>query len=316
MLSTMTTLGNVWNRVDQLSRNCHDRMIPVSDISFDGLDTVRIAGEAHLLRQTAQQHVCNRLGIPAQYLRKCPVDLQKENLNYWIRRERNDELFVRFDGSDVRAVFTPRYTPVDNFEVLERLDALGYGHDTGVQCSLDAEFLSLSIPDGRKTFSIEGDRITPGLSIVNSEVGISSLKIAGYFLRLVCTNGLITRESVGASYRHISHKVLDEFPRVLHRVGENLVAHMNRFRISIESPVEDPRQTIRSFSKRFGIDDDERLALDWAWPQEAGTTMFHVIQTFTRAAQMPSLSAEASYHLQRIGGDILALVQHDNGKEE
>ncbi len=311
MLSTMTNLGSVWNAVDEMSKNCHDRMVQVPDVNFDSLDTVRIEGYPHQLRPTAQQHVCNRLGIPAQYLRKCPVDLQQENLNYWIRRERNDELFVRFDGTDVRAVFTPRYTPVDNFEVLERLDALGYGHDTPVQCSLDAEFLSLSIPDGAKTFSIQGDRITPGLSIANSEVGISSLKIAGYFLRLVCTNGLITTESVGASYRHISHKVLDDFPAVLSRVGENLVAHMSRFRISLESPVDDPASTIRSFVKRFGIGDDERRALDWAWPQEQGNTMFHIIQTFTRASQMPSLTAESGYRLQRIGGEILSLVHSD-----
>ena len=35
-----------------------------------------------------------------------------------------------------------------NFEVCERLDSLGYGLDTEVQCHLDPEFMSLSIPDG------------------------------------------------------------------------------------------------------------------------------------------------------------------------
>ena len=52
------------------------------------------------------------------YLAKCPHDLQKENMNYWWDKEKNEELFFRFDGDEVRAMFTPKYKPVDNFEVL------------------------------------------------------------------------------------------------------------------------------------------------------------------------------------------------------
>ena len=85
-------------------------------------------------------------------------------------------MFFRFDGNEVRAIFTPRYRPMDNFEVLERLDRLGYKADTKVQCCLDAEFMSLSFPDSSRTFDLGGDRITPGLSICNSEVGLSSLQ--------------------------------------------------------------------------------------------------------------------------------------------
>jgi hypothetical protein len=38
--------------------------------------------------------------------------------------EKNEELFFRFDSDEVRAIFSPRYPPVDDFEVLERLDFL------------------------------------------------------------------------------------------------------------------------------------------------------------------------------------------------
>jgi hypothetical protein len=85
-------------------------------------------------------------------------------------------IVFRFDGEEVRAIFTPRYRPMDNIEVLERLDNLGYKADTRVQCCLDAEFMALSIPDSTQTFDLGGDRITPGISISNSEVGLSSLK--------------------------------------------------------------------------------------------------------------------------------------------
>ena len=94
----MTTLGKVFNRVEELSQRCHDRHVDTVDISFDDLKTVRIAGQAHFLRSTAQTRIAARLGIPLQYLSKCPPEVQAYNLSYWVRRERNRELFFRFDG--------------------------------------------------------------------------------------------------------------------------------------------------------------------------------------------------------------------------
>ena len=129
-------------------------------------------------------------------------------MNHWIKEEKNEKLFVRFDGDEVRALFTPKYKPVDNFEVLERMDSLGYVSSTPVQCHLDAEFMSLSILDGKNSFKINGDKITPGISISNSEVGLASLSIAAFFLRLICTNGLVSKTEIAASYKHVSPKYL------------------------------------------------------------------------------------------------------------
>lgn len=71
------------------------------------------------LGAVAQRSISNRLGIPYPYLRRCPPDVQALNLNHWITREKNDKLLFRFDGQDVRALFTTKYIPVDNFEVME-----------------------------------------------------------------------------------------------------------------------------------------------------------------------------------------------------
>ena len=94
----MTTFGQVRNKVEEMSRQCTDQLISTPDIIFDNLKTVRIAGEPHPLRPTAQSLMANRLGIPMQYLSKCPGEVQAYNLNYWIQQERNPELFFRFDG--------------------------------------------------------------------------------------------------------------------------------------------------------------------------------------------------------------------------
>ena len=127
MNKNMTTLGKVSERVDALSKNCRDELIPVlrNFLRFSG-DHKNLKRSPISLRPMAQQSIAWRLGIPINYLRKCPPEVQAYNMNFWIKKEKNEELFFRFDGEEVRALFTPRYRPVDNFEVLERLDSLGY----------------------------------------------------------------------------------------------------------------------------------------------------------------------------------------------
>jgi hypothetical protein len=230
-------------------------------------------------------------------------------MNHWIKKEKNEELFFRFDGEEVRAIFTPRYRPVDNFEVMEKLDSLGYGPDTQVQCHLDDLFMLVSILDRNQTFSINGDRFTPGISVSNSEVGLASLSIAAFFLRLVCTNGMISKTEVSASYRHISLKILEKFPEVLERVSFELGQRKNQFRISMQTPVENPLMTIESFNRQFHIGEKEREAVKLGWEHEMGKTMFHVVNAYTRAAQFEGLSAEASYRLQKVGGIVMGMVK-------
>ena len=307
-MQKLTTLEKVFDLVDAMSSACYDDNINVPDISFDNLETVRIAGEPHPLRPVAQRSISNRLGIPYPYLTRCPSDVQALNLNHWIQHEKNDQLLFRFDGDAVRAVFTTKYIPVDNFEVMERLDSLGYKPETEVQCHLDPEFMSLSIPDGQKAFDINGDKFKPGISISNSEVGLASLSIAAYVLRLICTNGLVAKSDVSASYRHVSTKILNEFPQVMDKVSLELGAQRQQFKLSMESPVDDPSATLASFNRQFGLNGGEKDAVEWAWPQEAGDTMFHVVNTYTRSAQMEGLPAESSFRLSRVGGNILGML--------
>jgi len=307
-MNNITTLEKVFNRVDALSQNCFDQNVNVNDISFENLDSVSIAGEPHSLKTIAQRSISWRLGIPFQYLRKCPPEIQSVNLNYWIEHEKNEQLFFRMDGRDVRAIFTPKYKPVDNFEICERLDSLGYGPDSQVQCSLDPEFMSLSILDGKKSFEINGDKFKPGISISNSEVGLASLSIAAFILRLICTNGMVSKTEISASYRHVSTKILDEFPAVMDKVSYELGAQKQKIGLSMESPVDDPLKTIESFNRQFNLNQSQKDAVEWAWPQEMGDTMFAVVNTYTRASQFKGLSAENSYQLQRVGGNILGML--------
>jgi hypothetical protein len=168
--------------------------------------------------------------------------------------------------------------------------------------------MSLSIPDGAKAFDINGDKFKPGISISNSEVGLASLSIAAFVLRLICTNGLVSKSDVSASYRHVSTKILSEFPQVLDKVSYELGTKKSQFKLSMESPVDNPESTLASFNRQFGLNVKEKEAVDWAWPQEMGGNMFNVVNTYTRAAQWDELSAESSFRLERVGANILGML--------
>jgi hypothetical protein len=308
-MKSLVTIGEVSNRVDALNQNCIDRLVDVPDISFASLDRMRIGGDEHTLRYIAQKSICWRLGIPYNYLYRCPPELQAEQMNHWIKNEKREQLFVRFDDQEVRAIFTPRYKPVDNFEVLARLDEMGYGPDTQVQCHHDSEFMLLSIPDGKRSFKINGDRMTPGISISNSEVGLASLSVSCFIFRLVCSNGMVAKTEISASYRHVSTKILTELPQICERVADGLGKQKDRLKLSLESPVADPIMTIGNFNRQFALGESEKEAVAWAWPQEMGETMFNVVNTYTRAAAMQGLSAESSFRLQRVGGEVLGMLK-------
>jgi hypothetical protein len=111
------------------------------------------------------------------------------------------------------------------------------------------------------------------------------LSIACFLLRLICTNGMISKTEVSASYRHFSLKILNEFPKVLDNVSLELGKQKDQFRISRESKVENPLMTIESFNRQFQVGEKEREAVKWGWEQEIGKTMFHVVNAYTRAAQ-------------------------------
>ena len=107
----ITTLDRAAAAVQKISENYSDEFVPVKDISFDSISTVRIGNQPHPVKHVAQHLIANRFGIPLNYLEKCPQYLQSQNLNYWIRQERNEKLFFRFDEDKVRAVFHPALYP-------------------------------------------------------------------------------------------------------------------------------------------------------------------------------------------------------------
>jgi len=179
-----------------------------------------------------------------------------------------------------------------------------------VHFSFDIEIMVLNVPEYKRSFGLsEKDRIVPGISIANSEVGLLALLIEAYLYRLVCSNGLITKTAVGSKFKHISRRAFNEFPTVLNEVITNSGNNRHRFQISMQTPVDNPTSTIETLGRQFQLSQTEIEVVRKAFYLEQGTTMFHVLNAFTRGAKNLSLSASDAYRLQKAGGQILSMVK-------
>jgi hypothetical protein len=294
-----------------MAANCYDETIPVVDMEFDSLNKIRIAGGQYEVLPSAQRLFANRLRVPHAYLVRCPGELQAQNLNHWLRKEQEqrETLFCRFDGSRLRAVFTDRYKCLDNADIVQRMVEYGFNADTEVHLNLSHELMVLKVPDYTRMFGMNGDRMTPGVAVSNSEVGILAFSIEAYFYRLVCTNGLISKTQVASRFRHVSLRALEEFNDIIRQVIYESHYNQERLTLSTETRVDDPLATIGAFNRQFQLTKTEQEAVEKAWAHEEGYTMFNVINAYTRAAQERDLPGEQSHKLETAAGQILALVK-------
>jgi hypothetical protein len=84
---------------------------------------------------------------------------------------------------------------------------------------------------------------------------------------------MVSKTEISSSYRHISTKILNEFPEVIEKVSGELAGKREQFKLSIESPVDNPESTIETFNRQFQLGKVEKEAVEWAWPLEAGDTI-------------------------------------------
>ena len=309
-----TTLGNLIEQVETMSAGNFDETVSLSDIEFGSLNEMWIAGVGVEVLPQAQRLLANRLRVPINYLERCPADLQAENLNHWLNQERKvrETFFCRFNGQQqVRAVFTDRYTAIDNREILSKMLALGFRPEQEAQYMLDDGMMVVKVPEYARSFEVVlKDTVAPGISIGNSEIGFLSFTISCFYLRLVCTNGLVVPVSVGQSrFKHISRKAFDQLPETIRQVAESSNRQQAQMVISVNTPMSNPIQAIESFNKRFGLTQTEGEMVKASFAQEPGGTMWSIIQAYTGSARAPELTVEAAYRLERVGGQILGMIK-------
>lgn len=189
-----TTVAELQDALADRARGHHDITVRAGQLRYDPeLGMVEVQGHREYgLRTLALNQIAAKLGVPAQYLRKCPWDLRAENINHWLNENRTRSFLLRCDGDEIRAVLSDRYAPVDHVPLAGWL-ADSFGHDAQLRYEISEEVLHVQFVNGRGRDAGRNDWLHPGVGVTNSEVGLARVQVSGLLFRTICLNGLILR---------------------------------------------------------------------------------------------------------------------------
>lgn len=273
------------------------------------------AGSYRLLRHAGRQ-LLSRLRYPADLLERLPQKNNFLNLNILNQRLARGEADVQLRtirGSDVRAIVSDRYTPLDDVDIIDALEPVLASRDgIGRLVSIgdEATHIRISFPEQRAEIR-PGDIVERALHITNSEVGGRAFRIEGVLVRLRCTNGLRSSEFRGGFVlRHIGDasrlrdRVRGAIVETLREIETDMDRLLQRFRASMDVAIPDMEAFFSGLAAGETITKGQFKDALNAWAVEPDGNLFGAVNAITRAAQ--GYDPETRYELEGIAGNILS----------
>jgi hypothetical protein len=270
-----------------------------------------------VLRANAFAHLMTRLGAPTEFLRdRLPAPLQLATANYLLAsQERALPALLRLRGTEVSAIVTERYAPLDHEELLGTIRASLA--DQGALDSVEVKSAATGLVDiVRLVFPAEqqaikvGDVSAVGIDISTSSFGKSALHVRGMVWRLVCTNGLRAAERQGSySFRHVgdTRRLRDGLAEAIPTALMQARGVMDRWRTAVNVMVHDVQKQIEALRE---LTIPERGRLEEEVKREAGThrlperlDLYTFLNAVTRTAHdsVPARRLE----LETLAGELL-----------
>lgn len=343
--SEITSVDALVNALEIQRKSRKDIIADTTHMSFSHLDgisklSVKSEGfsEEYTLTNVAKHQLAQRLQIPWYYytrMEEMVPDLLVANVNRWLKHNREPRLLRTMDGR-IRAFLSHQYRRIENLEVLEHVLEAANSRD-------DMEPMSMAVTENYmyvkfvcKSFEAEvnvGDIVKCGFSVVNSEIGLSSLQVHSLIFRLVCSNGLVVAEH-GNGYRQvhrglirtlrahpyeltegISQKDKETFatigPLVKKALDQNIFTNCVDALITAKNvPFKNKSdELIQTIGEQYRLTMNERDLVLKHYLIARDYSVFGLVQATTRASQDLDDYGRAS-DLETIGGSILRDYVH------
>jgi len=294
------------------------------------------------LNRHAASQMFSKFNMPGKYfsnlLQEDP-ELTAYHFNKVVDKTPHEDLFIRTktgihtdvddEGNEetedssipvIRGVMSDMYAVLDNDMVVRGLQAVinKFGNDYQIVTHhLDDRRMHIRIlfPTTARQFGYTkdnlGDILQVGIDIVNSEVGISSMNIAGLVWRLICTNGL-RRMDRGETFiqRHIYLDTPTFYNRIGHAMTKGIqsgIDTMVNFSESKKFELIRPMQSMQVIGKQYDLTKTIVERAQEVWEHDA--TAYGVINSFTAAAR--GLDNERRLELEKVSGRLLTLNTKD-----
>lgn len=263
------------------------------------------------LTNHALDQLLAKIDLPKRTFFRYPPSIQNILVNYPIQNEKGldkDVLLRIIDGNSVRAMMGKVYNPFDNTELIRAVIPF-CPVGSKLTCAYNDELtmhLSIIFPNTRTEVRV-GDIIESGIYIRNSEVGISSVTIASYTYRLICSNGAITGGDDGGffRFRHTGDSnVLREAAKAsIESTYLQTTKITEMIKQSVNIAIAQPLDELEKLCSTNNLSQDDYKKMMQNFFAEPDPTLYGVFNAVTATAR--DKDGEESYELARIATKAL-----------
>ena len=340
MKQGIKTIQNLYGELERQREARKDLIADTRSINISSTNGVSMlsvsTGEdilSYRVTDIAHRQIADRLNIPYKYYERMRLDypaLLDKNVNGWLLKNPERRMLRTLDGK-LRAFLSDRYRRLDNLELVDHVlpvIAKMKGCEI-ISCDITETHLYLKVIN--KTMKAEivpGDIVQAGFVISNSEIGLGALKVEPLVYRLVCKNGMISKDlahkkyhtgkqvedtdnayelysdaTLAADDKAYFMKVQDIVSAAVDEAKFNLTVDKMRTAMNIKTG-DNPVQTVEVLGNRYVLNKLERASILRHFIMGNDYSHFGLVNAVTRSSQDVADYNRAT-ELERIGGTLL-----------
>lgn len=340
MKQGIKTIQNLYGELERQREARKDLIADTRSINISSTNGVSMlsvsTGEdilSYRVTDIAHRQIADRLNIPYKYYERMRTDypaLLDKNVNGWLLKNPERRMLRTLDGK-LRAFLSDRYRRLDNLELVDHVlpvIAEMKGCEI-ISCDITETHLYLKVIN--KTMKAEivpGDIVQAGFIISNSEIGLGALKVEPLVYRLVCKNGMISKDlahkkyhtgkqvedtdnayelysdaTLAADDKAYFMKVQDIVSAAVDEAKFNLTVDKMRTAMDIKTG-DNPVQTVEVLGDRYVLNKLERASILRHFIMGNDYSHFGLVNAVTRSSQDVADYNRAT-ELERIGGTLL-----------
>lgn len=301
---------------------------------------IDISGESIVgINEIAHRQVATHIDVPHRYyqrmLHEAP-DMWQRDVNHWLHEGEKSRMIRTLDG-DARAFLSDSYLRIDNDEVASQvfehlLQHPSHPRALSTNVTDTKLYLKFLFPD--LEYEVKpGDVIHPGFTVTNSEVGLGSYSVGGFFFRSYCENGCVFGSKdagIGVQRRHTGGRSIGDAEyqvisnETQQKIGEALMAETKdvvtalgdqkflnvmgeKLRAAAQSkPAENPEAAVILLAKAVGLNEKERQQTLVHMIEDKDYSLWGAANAVTKLANTQE-SYDRSSELEGLGEKILTM---------
>ena len=334
------TIQELYQKLEEQRENRKDMIADTRSLivnSADGISSLSVStGDDvmfYVVSDVAHRQIADRLGIPFKYYDRMRLEyptLLDQNINGWLIKNPEKRMLRTLDGK-LRAFLSDRYRRLDNLELVDHvLPVIAQMKGCSIEsCDITETHLYMKVINRTmKTELTPGDVVQAGFVISNSEIGLGALKVEPLVYRLVCRNGMISKdlahkkyhagkqvedtdnayelysdETLSADDKAYFLKVQDIVSAAVDEAKFNLTVDKMRASMNILTG-DNPVKTVEVLGDKYILNKTERATILRHFIMSNDYTAFGLVNAVTRSSQDIDDYNRAT-ELERLGGAIL-----------